>query len=128
MTQDDGGTRVPDDAVLWRRVPPVHVVDDGKRPSSAAFDPHPGDGGTSICVASVAGTPDAMMGEHEEYWLVEFTAGEARALGFEVHLDRGELPYPGHGNLTWSASSSARKRAQKNLAKLCSDRWRIRHT
>jgi hypothetical protein len=126
VSQADSGARIPDDAVLWRRVPPVHVVADGPRPSSAAFDPHPDDGGTSSCVANVAGTPDAMMEGHETYWLVELTAGEARRVGFEVHLDTGAVPYPGHGNLTWSASSSARKRAQKRLANSCSGRWRIR--
>jgi hypothetical protein len=69
-----------------------------------------------------------MMDGHEEYWLVEFTAGEARALGFEVFLDTGAVPYPGHANLTWAKGGSARKRAQKRLAKLCSERWRIRRT
>jgi hypothetical protein len=126
VTQDEGGVRIPDDAVLWRRVPPVHVVDGGQRPSSAAFDPHHEDGGTSICVASVAGTPDAMMEGHEDFWLAEFTAGQARGVGFEVELDSGDVPYPGHGNLTWPPETSGRKRAQKNLAKLCADRWRIR--
>jgi hypothetical protein len=125
VTTGSGDPPVPDDAKLWRRVSPDQVVDEGARPSSAAFAPHPDDGKTSICVADIAGTPDEMMRGVEEFWLVEFTAGEARAVGFEIE-DVGDLPYRGHANLVWSGGGSARRRAQKELAKACTDRWRIR--
>jgi hypothetical protein len=121
-----GGTPVPDGALLWRRVSPGHVEGDGVRPSSAAFAAHPEDGKTSICVASIAGTPDAMMEGHDGYWLAEFTAAAARSVGFEIEVDDDNPPYPGHANLIWSGSGSKRKRAQKDLAVHCGDRWRIR--
>lgn len=125
MTEGADRPSVPGDAKLWRRVSPDQVVDDGSRPSSAAFGPHPEDGKTSICVAGIAGTPDEMMRGMDAFWLVEFTAAEARAVGFEIE-DVGDVPYRGHANLVWSGGASARKRAQKELAKVCTDRWRIR--
>lgn len=120
--EDDSGSDIPDDAVLWRRIPPIHVV--GDRPSSAAFDPHPDDGMTSVCVEAIARTVDAIMAGHEGFSLVAFTAGEARALGFDVRLTDGD--YAGHADLAWSRTPSARKRAQKGLAKLCAGRWVIK--
>lgn len=119
-----GGSVVPDDALLWRRVPPVQV--EGHRPSSAAFGPHSEDGKTSVCVASIAATPDAMMKGFDACWLVEFTASAARSVGFEIEIDEHDPPYPGHANLTWSGSGSGRKRAQKQLALLCEGKWKIR--
>ena len=123
----DAPPRVPDSTVLWRRVPPIHVSDGGKRLSSAAFGPHKEDGGTSVCVSRMAETPDAIMAGHEGYWLVEFTAGEARAQGFEIEVDDVDsAPYAGHANLVWSGSPSSRKRGQKKLAKVCVNRWKVR--
>lgn len=126
MTEGAERPSVPDDATLWRRVPPSQVADGGARPSSAAFAPHWEDGKTSICVAEIAGTPDELMKDAGEFWLVEFTAAEARAVGFEIELDVGDAPYRGHANLVWTGGTSARRRAQKELAKVCTDRWRIR--
>lgn len=125
MTGSDRYADLPDNALLWRRIPKAHVVDDGTRPSSAAFEPSPKDGKTSICVASMAGTPDEMMAGHEGFWLTEFTARDAREVGFGIELDENP-PYAGHANLTWSGTRSARKRAQKSLAERCIDRWKIR--
>lgn len=124
MTNDDED-KVPDEAVLWRRVHPSQVVE-GTRASSAAFDPHPDDGLTSICMASVAETTDEMMVGHEGFWLLEFTAGDARRCGFEIEPDSRNVPYAGHTNLKFEGSKSARKRAQKQLASSPEVRWKIR--
>ncbi len=123
MTTGSGDPTVPDDAKLWRRVPPSQVLD-GVRPSSAAFGPHPEDGKTSVCVAELAGTPEEMMTGWDDYWLVEFTARDARSAGFEIEVTPGE--YPGHADLLWAGSKSGRKRAQQDLAKICEGTWRIR--
>jgi hypothetical protein len=79
-----------------------------------------------VCVAEIAGTTDAVMAGHDGFWLVEFTVREARAAGFEIEVDEDEPPYPGHANLVWGGSKSARKRAQRDLANACAGRWKIR--
>lgn len=119
----ESGVAIHDDAVLWRRLPPIHVVDGGARPSSAAFGPHPEDGMTSVCVAAVPGSFEAMMRGHDGFAAVWFTAGEARSAGFEVRFTPGD--FPGHADLVWlGTSTSARQRAQKLLAKACTGRVR----
>ncbi len=117
------GESVPDDAVIWRRIHPNYVA--GDRPSSAAFDGHPEDGMTSVCVEAIAGTYDELMLGHDGFGLVWLTAGEARQAGFDVQVTHGD--YVGHANLEWKGESqSARKRAQKRLAKQCAERWVIK--
>lgn len=123
-SEDESDERIGDDAVLWRRIPGVHVVDNDSRPSSAAFDPHPDDQQTSVCVAAVAASPDEIMMGHDGFGLVSFTAGEARRLGFTITPTEGD--YPGHADLGWAGTASSRKKAQKKLATLCAERWVVK--
>ncbi len=85
----DGFTDDPtilDDAVLWRRIPPWHVVPDDNlgvmRPSSAAFKDSPDGSSMSVFLAELVErdgrkAEDALVG-HTDYALSAFGAGLAR--------------------------------------------------
>lgn len=78
---------IPDDAVLWRRIHPDHVVDDDnlgrKRPTTAAFR----DDELSVVVAKADRDPQSVLIGLEKFSLVSIIAGTARALGLEVSPD-----------------------------------------
>ena len=77
---------IHDDAALWRRIPPGHIVPDdnlgGVRPSSAAFKDHPDGSPMSVLLAEIVtetgrGAREVLAG-HEGYGLSTFSAGLAR--------------------------------------------------
>jgi hypothetical protein len=78
---------IKDDAPLWRRVPPPHFIFDENRqawrPSSAAFDDHPNGSPMSVLlgedILAAGRTPESVLEGHEQFALVSFTAGLARA-------------------------------------------------
>jgi hypothetical protein len=76
---------IPDDAELWRRIPPWHFVDDGNlgqiRPSSAAFEDHPDGSPMSVLLAVEAGDPQRALAGHQGFALASITAALARGAG-----------------------------------------------
>jgi len=90
---DEEGQPVPiaNDAVLFRRIPPVfRQADGGTRPSSNAFDDSPDGSPMSVYVESILLTigrsyVDVVVG-HDGYGLVSFTADKVRALDWDVRL------------------------------------------
>jgi hypothetical protein len=101
---------IPDAESLWRRVPrtPQHLVWDGNRGcfrvSSAAFD---GDE-MSVALASEAGTPDLMLGSHEEFGVVALEAGLVRSR--QQIVVRDPLPdQPAHALVIGRKTDSVRR-------------------
>jgi hypothetical protein len=77
---------IPDQAELFRRIPPCHFVPDqnsgGLRPSSAAFNDHPNGSPMSVVLADVLAAmgrrPDDVLAGHIGFALAKITAGFAR--------------------------------------------------
>ncbi|HYM10426.1 MAG TPA: hypothetical protein VEU62_06830 [Bryobacterales bacterium] len=113
--QDD--PTIPDQAQLWRRIPPWHFVRDENlgrlRPSSAAFCNHPDGSPMSILLAedmAAAGrAPNEALRGHEGFALASITAGLARGCRQGVARDplREE---PAHGIVFGEKSKLARKK------------------
>jgi hypothetical protein len=82
---------IPDDAELWRRIPPWHFVDDANlgqiRPSSAAFEDDPSGSPMSVILGGEAGDLQRALAGHEGFALVSITAALARGLGLGVARD-----------------------------------------
>lgn len=78
---------VPDQAELWRRVPPWHVIFDANvgrtRPSKAAFDNDEDGSPMSVVLADLVlqsgRTAPQIVAEHDRFALAAFTAGLARS-------------------------------------------------
>ena len=79
---------IPDDAELWRRIPPWHFVPDENsgqiRPSSATFEDHPDGSPMSVLLATEAGDPQHTLAGHQAFALASITAALARGLGLGV--------------------------------------------
>lgn len=84
-----------DDDVLWRRIPPWHVVPDENlgimRPSSAAFEDDSDGDPMSVFLAEIVknsgrGAESILVG-HTDYALSGLTAGLARRLGQGIASD-----------------------------------------
>jgi hypothetical protein len=77
-----------DDADLWRRIPPWHIVDDnnrgGKRISKAAFEDHPDGSPMSVVlgqeVLAAGRDPESIVASYDDFCLASVTAGLARSL------------------------------------------------
>ena len=77
-----------DEAQLWRRIPPWHIVEDknygGKRISKAAFEDHPDGSPMSVVLGDevLAAGRDAssIIAGHEGFCLASVTAALARSL------------------------------------------------
>jgi hypothetical protein len=88
-----------DEAELWRRVPPGHVIFDSnvgrKRPSKAAFDDHKDGSPMSVVLADLVlqsgRTPQHIVAGHYQFALAAFSAGLARSKQQGVARD----PVPG---------------------------------
>ncbi|MBI3696222.1 MAG: hypothetical protein HY238_15470 [Acidobacteria bacterium] len=86
---------IPDQAELWRRIPPWHLVKDENlgriRPSSAAFDNHPDGSAMSVLLGNemtAAGCgPEAALAGHERFALAAITAHLARSCGQGIARD-----------------------------------------
>lgn len=104
---------IPDDAELWRRVPPQHfVLDENEgaiRPSSAAFDDDRDGSPMSVFIGSEMESTDPALAVHDGYALASFTAGEARDCG--QRLMRDPLPgSPAHAVVFGPKPKSVRKK------------------
>jgi hypothetical protein len=78
---------IPDDARLWRRVPPWHFIFDDNlgrvRPSKAAFDDDENGSPMSVVLADLVlesgRGPEHILIGHDRFALAEITAGLARS-------------------------------------------------
>ncbi|GAB4135358.1 MAG: hypothetical protein Tsb009_01510 [Planctomycetaceae bacterium] len=86
---------IPDEAILWRRIPPNWVVFDQKtnqlRPSSQSFDNHRDGSGMSVVLANevIANgrSEENVLEGHEGFGLVAINAGLARKLNQKIVRD-----------------------------------------
>lgn len=119
----DVGESLPDEAVLWRRVPPsrrklAEGSNDGVLPQGNAFRSSAGDDGVSVGIASVFEAqgkgPEAMLegDEFDDQWgVLAITAGDVREVGMDVHPDS-----PDHALLLPKPSSSGSSKLTKRSA------------
>jgi hypothetical protein len=115
-TSPEGG--IPNDAKIWRRVPPRHFYKDEKRgglirPATSAFEDDPDGSPMSAAQESLCGSPDPVMRGHEGYGLVEFTAGYLRTLGLEVVPDPTDAE-PWHVLIAGNKTNGVRKKLARN--------------
>ena len=111
---------IPNEADLWRRIPPWHFVSDettgGRRVSSAAFDNDPDGQPMSVFLASVMeetcrGPADTVLG-HVGFGLASFTAGLARSCGQGVASDP-EPDEPAHAVVFGRKTDSVRNKLRR---------------
>ncbi len=108
---------IPDEAELWRRVPPDFYTYDERlgrrRPSSGAFDNHRDGSPMSVVLAAESRGVDAVLAGYAGYGLVAITAGLARACGQGVV--RAPLPdEPAHAHVVGAKTSSVKKRLARD--------------
>lgn len=116
------GEGLPDDAVLWRRVPPNRrkLTDgsDAVLPQGSAFRAGADDDGVSVGIASdfqaLGKGPEAMLeGElYDDQWgVLAVTAGDVREAGMDVYPDSQDhallLPKPSSGGSSKLTKRSA---------------------
>lgn len=104
---------IPDEAELWRRVPPGYIVYDPhagrRRPSSMAFYDHQSGSPMSVVLAAEARGLEAVLAGHAGYALVAITVGLVRACGQGVARD--PLPNePAHAVVFGRKTAAVRKR------------------
>ena len=105
---------VPDDAVLWRRIPLNTVcvtTHEGREiPSSAAFDDSSDGSPMSVALASVLEKPERLLeGRSCPCGVVGFTAGEARALGLRICPDDAGDSYRGHAYVAGNKTKKTKR-------------------
>jgi len=113
-----------DGELLWRRIPPWHIVEDKNmgrlRPSTGAFEDEPGTGHPmSVGISSLCpnGPADMLVG-FDGFALVQFTARFARDLGLLIVSD----PQPGE---PWHALVGKKTKTVKKAFARLSDPWII---
>jgi hypothetical protein len=107
---------IPDDAILWRRIPPWHFFYDTNlgrmRPSSAAFEDDADGSPMSVVLAAETSGPENALAGHPGYALASFTAGMARECSQGVARD--PLPHePAHALVSGRRTGSVRNRLAK---------------
>ncbi len=116
--EDD--TSISNEAELWRRIPPRHLVPDknrgGMRISKAAFDNHPNGTPMSVVlgdeILAAGREPSSVIDGHEGFYLASLTAGLARSLGQGVV--RNPTPdEPAHAEVFGKKTDSTRKKLAK---------------
>lgn len=107
---------ISDDAQLWRRIPPNHILPDknrgGLRISSAAFDNHHNGTPMSVVlgddVVASGRDPSSIIAGHVGFCLASVTAGLARSLN--QGIARHPLPEePAHGEVFGKKTRAVRK-------------------
>ena len=104
---------IPDEAELWRRIPPWHFYYDENlarwRPKSSAFDDDDGSSPMSVFIATEASGPETALAGHEGYALAAFEARLARECGQAVVRD--PLPEsPAHAVVVGRKTGSVKRR------------------
>jgi hypothetical protein len=107
---------VPDETILWRRIPPDKVTPDANqgrlRPSSDCFTDNLKDGSSMSVFDSLACAGlDQVLKGHENFLVAAITAGQVRAEGLEVvrTIDGG----PGHCEVVGKKTSGIKSRLAK---------------
>lgn len=107
---------IPDENALWRRVPPIHWVPDGRgkfRLSSAAFQDHPNGSPMSIFIVGVESSIEAALRGLPSFGIAAITAGLARQNNQGVR--RVPLPdHPDHGEVFGRKTDSVRRAFARN--------------
>ena len=107
---------IPDDEILWRRIPPWHGVPDKGRGdrmvSSAAFDDTDGQP-MSVVIASEAAGPDSALAGHDGYALAGFRAGVAREIGLAIRRDPTD-EQPAHAVVVGKKTGSIQKKLRNS--------------
>lgn len=120
VTDDTDDPTIPDEAILWRRIPPWHFVRDENlgrvRPSKAAFADHPDGSPMSIFFADevlAAGrrAEDVLAG-HGGFALAAISAGQARSLQQSV-IRRPTPDEPSHGEVIGKKTNSVKRALAK---------------
>lgn len=110
---------IPDDAELWRRIPPAQIIIDYnhpggpvRRPSTGAFDNSSDEKAMSVLLAAIvltAGrTPEDTLAGFTSFGLVAFAAGLGRAHGQIVVRDP-EPDEPAHAAVIGHKSKTLKK-------------------
>ena len=111
---------IPDDAILWRRIPPWHFTYDRRerrwRPSSAAFEDDPDGDPMSVIIAAESRSPEAALADlHRDYGLVAISARLARERG--QMIVRAPTPEePAHAYVVGNKAESVRKAFARQAA------------
>lgn len=123
MDEYHNGPTIPDDAVLWRRIPVEWCVLDEdlgvRRPSSQAFQDDPQGGPMSVLLAAVMqetgrGAEHALAG-NEAFALAAITAGLARKCDQAVARD--PVPdEPAHAVVVGRKTNSVRRKMARAAA------------
>lgn len=106
-----------DDAELWRRIPPWHIVEDnnrgGKRISKAAFEDHPDGTPMSVVLGQevVAAGRDrySVIAGNDNFCLASVTAGLARSLNQGIVRKPRDIE-PAHAEVFGRKTDGVRKR------------------
>src|SRR4029077_15880967 len=109
---------IPDDAVLWRRIPPYHVIYDHnmgcERPTSDAFVDSP-DTPMSVALAAKCKDVGEFLEGHADFAVVSFTVGFARGLGQRVAADQRAGQPTWHVFVIGKKTDSVRKKFAKKF-------------
>jgi hypothetical protein len=115
----DDPVGIPDEAILWRRVPAMFWKFEERRPKSQGFANHPdsNDVAMSVSVAAIweslgKGPTDALCG-HQGFGLVALTAAHFRAEKQAVALC-ATTDDPGHAVVVGEKGERRRKRWSKH--------------
>ena len=101
---------------IWRRIPPHHLVFDENskqyRPSSAAFEDHPGGSPMSAQLASVLQkmgiSPEAALTHYPDFGIASLSVGLLRDKGQTIYFQPQE-DQPGHVEISGSKTKSIRR-------------------
>jgi hypothetical protein len=109
---------IPDDAILWRRIPSYHIIYDQnmsrERPTSDAFMDSP-DTPMSVALAAKCKDVGEFLEGHVGFAVVSFTVGFARNLGQRVAADRRPDQPAWHAFVIGKKTDSVRKKFAKNF-------------
>jgi hypothetical protein len=108
--QDD--PTIPDETILWRRIPPLHRVRDetrgGRQVSSAAFDDNK-QSPMSVVIARPGRDPNIVLAGFADFALAGLLAGDARACG-QVLQRVPEPDEPDHAHVVGPKKKRDRQR------------------
>jgi hypothetical protein len=114
---DSDDLTIPDEAELWRRIPPTHLILDHNlgriRPTSAAFENHPDGSPMSVFLADIVlesgRKPEAVLVGHEGFTLASITAGLARECNQKIVRKPLDME-PAHAEVVGKKTDGVKKR------------------
>ena len=110
---------IPDELVLWRRIPPVWVVEETDsngtlhlRPSSQSFTDSKDGSSMSLYDSESCGGLDRILDGHADFGIVSIAAGQLKACG--LTLLRTAIGGPGHCEAQGKKTQSVRRSLARN--------------